>query len=115
MHCCFWDYINNFAIPYDKIRGIDMTNPETARKATNLRAYTDELIGSRNVRIIANRNDFLLSPDDRAWIETTFPPSQVRFFESGGHLGNLSQPAVQKAIVDSLSGLLEGQATPSGH
>ena len=109
MQCSFLDYIDKFAIPYDKTRGIDMSDPQTVKKATNLRAYSDELQANPNIRIIANRNDFLLSPQDRAWIQTTFPPSHVTFFDHGGHLGNLFEPPVQKAIVDSLSGLVAGQ------
>jgi ABC-type transporter lipoprotein component MlaA/pimeloyl-ACP methyl ester carboxylesterase len=101
----FLDYINQFAIPYDRARGIDMTNPEIAKEATDLRSYTDGLKATHNVRIIANRNDLLLSGDDLAWIETTFEPAELRFFEHGGHLGNLYQPDVQKSILAALDGL----------
>ncbi|HEX4121482.1 MAG TPA: VacJ family lipoprotein [Verrucomicrobiae bacterium] len=105
----FLDYINKFAIPYDMARGIDMADPEVEKRATNLRTYTSELQANRNIRIIANRNDILLSADDLAWIETTFDRSEVTLFDHGGHLGNLSQPAVQKAILDALGGLGERQ------
>jgi len=105
MHYSFWDYINKFAFPYDKTRGIDMTNPEIARKATDLRSYTDELKANHKIRLIANRNDFLLSAEDLGWIETTFDPSEVTLFEHGSHLGNLSQAAVQRSILGALDGL----------
>jgi pimeloyl-ACP methyl ester carboxylesterase len=105
MKYSFWDYINEFAIPYDKTRGIDMTNPEIAKEATDLRTYTEELKANHNIRVIANRNDFLESEDDRAWIEATFDPAELTFFAHGGHLGNLYQPAVQKQILAALDGL----------
>jgi hypothetical protein len=105
MHYSFLDYINKFAFPYDKTRGIDMTNPEIVRAATDLRSYTDELKANRKIRLIANRNDFLLSAEDLRWIETTFDPSEVTLFEHGSHLGNLSQAAVQHSILEALDGL----------
>jgi ABC-type transporter lipoprotein component MlaA/pimeloyl-ACP methyl ester carboxylesterase len=105
MQYSFWDYINKFAFPYDKTRGIDMTNPEIVRKATDLRSYTDELKANHKIRLIANRNDILLSADDLGWIEATFDPSEVTLFGHGGHLGNLSQAPVQRAILEALDGL----------
>jgi hypothetical protein len=105
MKFSFWDYINEFAFPYDKTRGIDMTNPEIARKATDLRTYTDELKANHKIRLIANRNDFLLSAEDLGWVESTFDPSEVTLFEHGSHLGNLSQAAVQRSILGALDGL----------
>lgn len=105
----FWDYIDRFAIPYDKTKGIDMTNPEIVKNATDLHSYTDELKANHNIRIIANRNDFLLSPEDVAWIEATFDPAEVMLFGNGGHLGNLYQANVQKAILHALDGLRPAQ------
>ena len=104
MQYSFWDYINEFAFPYDKTRGIDMTNPEIVRNATDLRTYTDELKANDKIRLIVNRNDFLLSAEDLEWIEATFAPSEVTLFEHGSHLGNLSQAPVQRSILDALDG-----------
>ena len=105
MQYSFMDYIEKFATPYDKTKGIDLTDPEVVKKATNLRVYAAGLQANPNVRVIANRNDFLLAADDLAWIEATFNPSQVKLFEQGGHLGNLFQPEVQEAIIRALDGL----------
>ena len=60
---------------------------------------------NQNIRVVANRNDLFLAKEDVAWIESTFDPAHVTFFEHGGHLGNLSQPAVQLAVLNSLDGL----------
>jgi hypothetical protein len=105
MQYSFVDYIDKFATPYDKTKDIDLTDPVIVRNATNLRVYTAELQANPNIRIIANRNDFLLAAEDLAWIEATFAPGQVVLFEHGGHLGNLSEPVVQQAIVGALGGL----------
>ena len=102
----FWDYIQKFAMPYDKaVLGIDSSNPEVEAQGTNLRYYSSGLQGNPKVRIIANRNDLFLAPEDLNWLETTFAPDQTALFDRGGHLGNLSQPAVQQAIQDALAGL----------
>jgi pimeloyl-ACP methyl ester carboxylesterase len=109
MEYSFWDYIEKFAMPYDESKGIDMSNPEVAQKATDLRTYADQLKANRNIRIIGNRNDILLSPEEVAWVEATFDPSEVTLFEHGGHLGNLWKPEVHKAILQALDGLGETQ------
>jgi len=111
MHYSFRDYVDKFATPYDATKGIDLNDTVVVRNATNLRAYTAELQANPNIRFIANRNDFLLAAEDLAWIEATFAPAHVVLFEHGGHLGNLSQPAVQQAIVNALDGLGAGQGT----
>jgi pimeloyl-ACP methyl ester carboxylesterase len=103
------DYIQKFAGPYDKARGIDLENAETVEKGTALSAYTAALQGNHNVRVVANRNDLFLAKEDVAWIESTFDPAHVTLFEHGGHLGNLAQPAVRQAILDALKGLGEIQ------
>jgi hypothetical protein len=105
MHYSFVDYINKFAIPYQKTEDIDLMDPVILHNATNLRAYTAELQVNPNIRLIGNQNDFLLGAGDLAWIEATFPPAHVRLFEHGGHLGNLSEPVVQQSILEALDGL----------
>jgi pimeloyl-ACP methyl ester carboxylesterase len=107
------DYIEKFAGPYDKARGIDLEDPEVVEKGTDLRTYSASLQGNHNIRVIANRNDLFLAAEDVSWIEATFDSAQVKLFEHGGHLGNLSQPAVQRAILDALDGLAEVQTKPS--
>ena len=105
MQYSFRDYIEKFATPYARTKGIDLANPVTVKNATDLRAYTAELQANPNIRVIANRNDVLLGAEYLAWIEATFAPAHVTLFEHGGHLGNLSQPEVQQAILSTLEGL----------
>jgi len=101
----FTDYVERFLVPYYQTRGIDLRDPEALQKASDLRVYTEALRAHPGVRLIENRNDILLAAEDLAWLETTFDPSRLTFFEKGGHLGNLGHPDVQAAIVKALDGL----------
>ncbi len=109
------DYIDKFATPYDKTRGIDLSNPGVVKRGTDLTTYTTELQANPDVRLILNRNDFLLASQDVAWIESTFTPPQRTIFPDGGHLGNINQPAVQRAILRALDGLGGPQPKPAKH
>jgi len=101
----YQDYFQKFVIPYYQSRGIDLTAPDALEKASDLRTYGDALHANPNVRLILNRNDFLLPTADLAWLQSTFAPEQISLFEQGGHLGNLAHPAVQSAILHTLDGL----------
>jgi ABC-type transporter lipoprotein component MlaA/pimeloyl-ACP methyl ester carboxylesterase len=101
----FRDYIDKFATPYDKTLGIDITRPDVLKRGTDLTTYTAELQANPDIRLVLNRNDIFLADTDVAWLESTFAASRLTVFPNGGHLGNLSQPAVQKAILRALDGL----------
>ncbi|NOS72849.1 MAG: VacJ family lipoprotein [Verrucomicrobia bacterium] len=109
LHYSYRDYFEKFAIPYYWAHGLDST-AEAMEKAGDLRTYDAALRANPNIRIIVNQNDFLLADEDLAWLHATFTPEQLTVFEQGGHLGNLFNPAVQKTILEALSGL---QAAPS--
>ncbi|MBI4660607.1 MAG: VacJ family lipoprotein [Verrucomicrobia bacterium] len=99
------DYFEKLVIPYYQSRGIDLTAPEVRAKAGDLLAYAAGLQANHNIRLVLNRNDFLLTDEDREWLRATFKPEQLTVFEQGGHLGNLTHPAVQKAILGALGEL----------
>jgi ABC-type transporter lipoprotein component MlaA/pimeloyl-ACP methyl ester carboxylesterase len=101
----YQDYLQNFLIPYYGSRGIELSAPDRLEKASSLRTYAAGLQANPNIRLIVNRDDFLLSDEDLAWLKTTFAEKQLTVFEQGGHLGNLSHPAVQQAILEALEGL----------
>ena len=100
----YQDYFEKFAAPYYQTQG--MTAPaETLKKAGDLRTYAAGLRANPAIRVIVNQNDFLLADENLSWLRATFAPKQLTVFEQGGHLGNLHNPAVQKTIVEALSGL----------
>ena len=100
----YQDYFEKFAIPYYQARGLASPVAETLEKAGDLRTYDAGLRANPGIRIIVNQNDFLLADEDLAWLHATFAPEQLTVFPQGGHLGNLSNPAVQKTIVEALGG-----------
>ena len=110
----YQDYFEKFAIPYYQTPGHDSLTqavPEASprraaeemEKAGDLRTYEAGLHANPDIRIIVNQNDFLLTDEDMAWLHATFTPEQLTVFPQGGHLGNLSNPTVQKAILAALT------------
>lgn len=100
----YQEYFQKFAIPYYWEQGLDAT-AETLQKAGDLRTYDAGLRANPNIRIIVNQNDFLLADEDLAWLLATFGPEQLTVFGQGGHLGNLSNPTVQKTILRALTNM----------
>jgi hypothetical protein len=100
----YHDYFEKFVIPYYWMRGMDAT-AEALKEAGDLRTYEAALRGNGNIRVIVNQNDFLLADEDLTWLRATFGEERLTVFEQGGHLGNLSNPTVQKSIMEALAGL----------
>ncbi|MGA2555485.1 MAG: VacJ family lipoprotein [Verrucomicrobiota bacterium] len=107
----YQDYFEKFAVPYYQTRGLAAPAAEL-EKAGDLRTYESGLRANPDIRVIVNQNDFLLSDDDLAWLRATFAPEQLTVFSQGGHLGNLYNPAVQKAILGALAGLKPARSIP---
>ena len=101
----YQDYFDKFVIPYYETRGMAAPVAETMEKADDLRTYDGGLRANPDIRIIVNQNDFLLADEDLAWLHATFTPGQLTVFPQGGHLGNLSNPKVQRTILQALAGL----------
>lgn len=112
MQFSYGDYFSKFVIPYYRGRGLDLANPQTMEKAGDLRSYGAALGANPDVHIIVNADDFLLADSDLEWLKTTFG-SRLTAFQSGGHLGNLNHPEVQKAMLDALDGLGATPAQPT--
>ena len=102
MDYSFGDYFNKFVAPYFRSKGIGTS--EFIREL-DLRTYQTSLRAQQKVRVVVNRNDFLLNPRDISWLESTILPSRLKIFPEGGHMGNLASPPVQEALIDALSGL----------
>jgi ABC-type transporter lipoprotein component MlaA len=98
----YQDYFDRFAIPYYEAHGLAFPAAAIIEKAGDLRTYETGLRDDPNIRIIDNQNDFLLTAADLSWLHSTFGPEQLTIFQQGGHLGNLSNPEVQKSILVAL-------------
>jgi hypothetical protein len=102
MNFTFSDYFQKFAVPYYQQRGISMAE---LRREGNLTTHTAALRNQKKIRIITNSNDFLLPPQDAAWMSDTFGSSRLTLFPYGGHMGNMSSPPVRDAILRSIQDL----------
>ena len=98
----FQDYFAKFAVPYYRSRGLAEPVAETIESGGDLHTYEPGLRANPAIRIILNQNDFLLADADLAWLHATFTPEALTVFPQGGHLGNLANANVQKAIMDAL-------------
>lgn len=98
----FEDYGDRFVFPYYKTRGIGKND---FRHHGDLRSFSGQLRSQGKARVITNRNDFLLSAADIAWLRQTFGSSRLHLFPDGGHLGNLDEPEVWSEILDQLADL----------
>ena len=103
LHYSFQDYFDKFVIPYYQARRLAAPVAATLKEAGDLRTYGIELRANPDIRVIDNENDFLLSDEDLTWLHATFGPERLTIFPQGGHLGNLSNPTVQKSILAALT------------
>jgi pimeloyl-ACP methyl ester carboxylesterase len=106
----FADYLEKFVTPYYLGRGVDLGSKDQLGAAVDLRTHVAGLKANRKVRVIENANDILLGDDSLAWLRETFAPEHLTVFESGGHLGNLRDPAVQRAVLEAIADLKTTEA-----
>ena len=99
----YQDYFRKLVIPYYQTPGQASLTAEALEKAGDLRTYEAGLRANPDIRVIVNQNDFLLTDEDLVWLQATFAPEQLTVFNRGGHLGNLSNLTVQKAILAALT------------
>ena len=102
MHYSYIDYFNKFVVPAYRNRGIDLTDPKILEAAGDLRTYAGGLKNNHQVRLVGTDDDFLLSDGDLTWLRKTFPTNQITLFPRGGHLGNLANPSVQRAVLGAM-------------
>ena len=101
-HWSYSDYFHKLVVPYYATRGISASQ---IIYEADLRNKSTPLRSNSKVRVISNRNDFLLGPSDAAWLKSTFSGKKLTMFPNGGHLGNLSSPPMRAATLEALKGL----------
>ena len=106
----FAGYLFAFVLPYYRDQRHVLASPDELVAENNLHAIAGPLAANPKLRLFANRNDFLTSDADVDWITALIGPERVRFFPSGGHLGNLGDRAVQRDIMDSIADLVAAPA-----
>jgi len=109
----FLMYLYGFVLPYHRDRLHTVASAEEMITATDLHSIAKPLRGNPKLRVFANRNDFLTSDDDVAWLTTLVEPEHVLVFPTGGHLGNLDTPEVQSQVMSSLADLVAAEVVPA--
>lgn len=98
-------YLYAFVLPYHRDRLHTVGTAEELIAMNDLHAIAGPLRDNPKLRVFANRNDFLTSDEDVAWLTALVGPERVRFFPTGGHLGNLHRPEVQATVMEALADL----------
>ena len=106
----FTEYMYAFVLPYfrDRLRAI--SNAEEMIALNDLRSIAKRLPRDGRIRHFANTNDFLTTDEDIEWLTDLLGPSNVRFYDRGGHLGGLHKPEVQAEMMKALVDLTEPSA-----
>jgi hypothetical protein len=104
----FEEYFYAFVLPYYRDRLHYLSDADERIAANDLRVLTPALRGNAKVRVFVNKNDFLRTEDDEAWLERMFGRDHVTMLFEGGHLGGLHKPEIQRQIINSLSDLTAG-------
>jgi len=102
-HSSFDGYVRHLVLPHFLEAGQAAASVESLLEASGLRGLASALAADERVRVVTNADDFLLAPEDVAWLEQTLG-ARVTVFPEGGHLGNLWVPEVQEAILQALAG-----------
>lgn len=95
----FDEYHHDWLLPAEQKHGM---KERAMDGATSLHQFGAKLQCHPGVRLIENRNDFLMSELDRQWVERHLNDRTI-WLEDGGHLGNLSD----KRMTDALRSALE--------
>lgn len=94
MATCFDDYYSQWLIPTENGNG---TSEETLQIETTLRSMERGLRANERVFFLGNRNDFLLDDSDIRWLSATMG-NRATWLPTGGHLGNIGDPAFRGAL-----------------
>lgn len=102
---CFEEYAEKFISP--ELAPLTL---EEIYAQSNLRAFGDSLATNPKVRVMHNVDDFLLSEEDRRFLDRTFGKRLI-WFDCGGHLGNLYVKSVQQTLLELAEGNKESVIT----
>ncbi len=75
---------------------------EELYRQSGLRSMEKTLLENRKIRVLHNYDDFLLTPEDRTFLDRTLG-ERLTWFDHGGHLGNLYVKSVQQAVLDAVT------------
>lgn len=110
----YMEYMHAFVLPYYSRHepgiSFDDAGARTMFERCDLHSIAEGLRTNDKVRLFANENDFLLRPEDVAWLKELLG-DRARFFPAGGHLGNLHRKTIQE-IIESTATKAESGTAP---
>jgi pimeloyl-ACP methyl ester carboxylesterase len=111
----FMEYMYAFVLrdlaDHDPEFTFDETGANRMFELCDLRKVEAGLSANDRVRLFANANDFLLSPDDIEWLQQVLG-ERAHFFPAGGHLGNLHRKEIQEVIHGIVEEADNGSTNP---
>ena len=107
----YMKYVYAFLLPAVVAREPDVQDDAELFARCDLHTREAALAADRKIRVITNRDDFLLEPEDVEWLQSTFG-ERLALFESGGHMGNLGRPGVRLVIEENLRQALDLSRKP---
>jgi len=92
----FEDYVQKFVLP-------QLGGPAAAAtlKGETLYGLHDFLASHREVEVFHNADDFLVRPEDIAYLQSTLT-NRLTLFPHGGHMGNIWYPTNQQMLAQAL-------------
>jgi len=95
------DYLYAFALPYFSDGEPTTASFDELMERCNAHSIEGALRKNKNIRVLTNDDDFLLSAADRDWLREVFG-DHLTLHKGGGHLGELYHPDVQKKLMNLL-------------
>jgi ABC-type transporter lipoprotein component MlaA len=103
----YMEYFYGFLLPYYRDHIGIIKDEKQLIEMNNLRFIEKELRKNNKIRNFANTNDFLTNDADIKWLTDVLGKDNVKFFPTGGHLGGLYKPEVQKEVMKALIDLTQ--------
>jgi len=104
-HLSFYQYFNEYFYPYFQGKRPGLSKKELI-EAESLRSIEGYLKGKPKFAVMANENDFILTPAELDFLRRTFA-GRLKLYPRGGHLGNLE-------YKDNLAYMVEFFKSPGG-
>jgi hypothetical protein len=86
-HLSFYDYFNEYFYPHFREKRPGLTKEQLIASET-LKSIDGYLRTSPKFGVMTNENDFILSPEELAYLKELFG-TRAKVYPRGGHLGNL--------------------------
>lgn len=93
------DYFIKMVVPHYRSLGVGLLD---FKREADLQNHSRGLASNSKARVITNRNDFIMAPDDISWLQSTFGKGRLHLFPTGGHLGNLGDEKLHDALIRAL-------------